>query len=65
MMIQKDKIRNLDIDKQKITLYRAEDDVGKLEIPSQLLDRKIPINAIWEIEKHFDYIIKKYALDSK
>ena len=57
------KIRNLDIYKRKITLYRAEDDVGKLEIPAQLLDKKIPINAIWELEKHFDYIIKKYALN--
>ena len=59
------KIRNLDVNKQKITLYRAEDDLGKLEIPPQLLNKKIPINAIWELEKHFDYIIKKYALDPK
>ena len=59
------KIRNLSIDKQKITLYRAEDDMGKLEIPEALLNKKIPINAIWELEKHFDYIIKKYALNSE
>lgn len=58
------KIRRLDIKKRKITLYRAEDDVGSLEIPSVLLNKKIPVNAIWEIENHFSYIIKKYGLDS-
>ena len=57
--------KKLDLKNRKITLHRAEDDVGKLEIPHELLNKKIPINAIWEIENHFTYIIKKYGLISK
>ena len=59
------KTKKLDLKNRKITLHRVEDDVGKLEIPSELLNKKIPINAIWELENHFAYIIKKYGLSSR
>ena len=56
------RVKKLDLEKKKIILYRAEDDVGSLEIPPELLNKKLPVNAIWEIENHFSYIIKKYGL---
>ena len=59
------KTKKLNLEKKKITLYRVDDDVGNLEIPHELLNKKIPINAIWELENHFAYVIKKYGLDSK
>ena len=59
------KTKKLDLVNKKITLHRVEDAVGSLEIPTELLNKKLPINAIWELENHFAYIIKKYGLDSK
>lgn len=53
---------SLDITKEKVVFRRNESGEAKLEIPAALTRGKIPVNAIYELEKHFDYIIEKYAL---
>lgn len=52
----------LDLEKEKIQLSRDELGLSRLEIPSALTARKIPDNAVFELEQHFAYIIKKYEL---
>lgn len=58
-------LHNLDLEKEKITLHRVEDGVGRLEIPSVLLEGKLPDDAIYELEHHMKYIIDKYGLEKK
>lgn len=55
-------MKNLDLKKEKVTLHRVEEGVSKLVIPPVLLSGKIPDNAKFELEKHMEYIIKKYGL---
>ena len=55
-------MKNLDLKKEKVTLHRVEEGVSKLIIPPVLLSGKIPDNAKFELEKHMEYIIKKYGL---
>ena len=52
----------LDLAREKITLSRDESGMTKLVVPKQLTTGKLPINAIYELEQHMDYIIKKYGL---
>ena len=35
---------------------------SKLIIPSVLLNGKLPDNAVYELERHMEYIINKYSL---
>ena len=55
-------LHNLDLEKEKITLRRKEEGIARLQVPRALLEKKIPENAIFELETHMDYIIKKYGL---
>ena len=55
-------LHKLDIEKGKVTLHRNQGGVSKLVIPEVLLSGKLPDNAIYELETHMDYIIKKYGL---
>lgn len=55
-------VRYIDIQKEKIQLVRDEVGVSKLRIPKALTDKKIPDNAIYELEHHMAYIISKYKL---
>lgn len=55
-------LKSLDLKKEKIVLTRDESGVSKLIIPDVLTRGKLPDNAIYELEKHMDYIIKKYGL---
>ena len=56
------RLEKLDLKKEKITLKREMDGVARLVIPKQLTDKKIPIDAKYELETHMEYIIKKYGL---
>ena len=55
-------VHYIDVRKEKIQLIRTESDVSKLHIPKALTEKKIPDNAIFELEQHMAYIIKKYKL---
>ena len=55
-------LQSLDLEKEKITLKRKEEGVSKLRVPKVLLEKKIPDNAIYELETHMEYVIKKYGL---
>jgi len=37
-------------------------DVGRLEIPSNLTEKELPDDEIFELESFFEYIVKKYGL---
>ncbi len=56
-------LHSLDLGKEKITLRRDEEGVSKLTIPKVLTVGKIPDNAVFELETHMDYVIKKYGLN--
>lgn len=58
-------LKKLDMKKQKVTLRRNDDGVSNLVIPSVLLHGKLPDNAVFELETHMDYVIKKYGLMKK
>lgn len=55
----------LDIPHEKMTLHRNKSGVSKLNIPDVILNEKLPDNAVYELETHMDYIIKKYGLSKK
>ena len=55
-------IRRLDLDRRRITFCKFEEGVGRLEIPSELTEKKLPDDAIFELESFFEYVIKKYGL---
>ncbi len=45
----------------KIMLWGFDERRSKLTIPKELLGGKIPCNAVYDPEQHFEYIIKKYG----
>lgn len=55
------RLEKLDMNKKKVTFKREADHISQLEIPKALLG-KIPDDAVFELERHMDYIIKKYGL---
>lgn len=55
-------LKYIDLKKQKFQLVRDEEGVAKLVIPKELTGQKLPDDAIYELERHFEYIIKKYGL---
>ena len=55
----------IDLKGKKIVLRRNEEATSKLIIPDVLLNGKIPDNAVFELERHMDYIIKKYGLSGR
>jgi hypothetical protein len=56
---------NLDIEKEKVTFKRDEEGMTKLVIPPVLTSGKLPDNAVYELERHMDYIIAKYGLEKQ
>lgn len=52
----------VDIKKEKISLKRNEEGKGHFKIPEALLNSRIPLDAVFELETHMDYIINKYGL---
>lgn len=55
-------LKRLEMEAEKFTLTRDDASATKLVIPKALTDKKIPINAVFELEQHMAYIIKKYGL---
>ena len=57
-------LEKLDLKNEQITVRR----VGLqslLQIPEELTKRKLPDDAVFELETYFEYIIKKYGLRGK
>ena len=55
-------IKRLDIAKEKVVFRRTVHKVSGLVIPKPLMDKKLPDNAVHELNTYFAYIIKKYGL---
>ena len=55
-------IQRLDLEKCRITFCKFEEGVGRLEIPPALTKEKLPVDAVFELESFFEYIVKKYGL---
>ena len=55
-------MKKLDFNKKSITFLREKKELTKIKIPEQLLMSNLPISAKYEMEKFFEYIIKKYGL---
>lgn len=54
-------IHHLNIEKQKVTFHQTRKEMLSLDIPDVLM-RRIPTEAKYELENYFSYIIKKYGL---
>ncbi|MBR6013458.1 MAG: exodeoxyribonuclease III [Selenomonadaceae bacterium] len=54
-------LENLDLENEKITLRRLNPK-SLLKVPDELTRQKLPADAIFELETHFNYIIEKYGL---
>ena len=52
----------LDMKHAKIRLRKNTDGMIKLEIPAILTEKRLPENAIFELERFMGYVIKKYGL---
>lgn len=55
-------LRFVDLRKKKLSLTRDENGVSRLRIPKALTEKRLPDDAIYELERHMDYVIKKYGL---
>ena len=55
-------IKRLDIAKEKVVFRKTVHKVSGLVIPKALMDKKLPDNAVHELNSYFEYIIKKYGL---
>ena len=55
-------LQNLDLARMKLTFHRASETRTHLVIPEVLTKGKLPDNAVFELETHMAYIIKKYGL---
>ena len=55
-------LKRLDMGKEKITFHRDAVGASKLVIPAILMNGKLPDNAVYELERHMEYIINKYGL---
>ena len=55
-------IQSLYLDKRRVVFRRTVENVSGLVIPEQLLKKKIPDKAIFEINEFCKMIIKKYGL---
>lgn len=58
-------LHNLNLQKGKITLHWNKSSVSKLVIPDVLLSDNLSYNAVYELETHIDYVIKKYGSGEK
>ena len=52
----------LDLEKEKVTFKRAVDNVGRPKIPKIFLEGNIPVDAVFELEHTFTYIMTKYGI---
>lgn len=55
-------IKSLHREEQRVVFRKIAQGVSGLEIPKALLEKKLPDDAIYEINQFFAHIIKKYGL---
>lgn len=55
-------IKKLNLNDGKVTFHRVECGMSRLQIPEAITNGKLPDDAVYELERHMDYIIKKYGL---
>lgn len=55
-------LKTLDIPHKKITLKRDLPGLSNLRVPDALLNKRLPEDAVFELERHMEYIIDKYGL---
>lgn len=55
-------MKKLNLEAGRVTFHRDEDGTAKLQIPDVIASGKLPDDAIFELEAHMEYIIKKYGL---
>lgn len=53
----------IDIGKEKVRFKREIEGKEHLKIPEVLLESKIPMDAVFELETHMSYILDKYGLE--
>lgn len=56
------RLKALDLERETIILARIDDGLMRLKIPEALTGKKLPDNAVFELENFFEYVIKKYGL---
>lgn len=56
------KIKAIDLDKRRISFRRVESSTTGLKIPKELTRKRLPDQAVYELQKFFEYIIDKYGL---
>ena len=56
------KIKAIDLDKRRISFRRVESSTTGLKIPKELTRKRLPNQAVYELQKFFEYIIDKYGL---
>lgn len=55
-------MKKLNLESGRVTFHRDEDGTVNLQIPDVIANGKLPDDAIFELEAHTEYIIKKYGL---
>lgn len=55
-------LKYVDVKKERFQLVREDASRTKLVIPAALTSQKLPDDAVFELEQHMQYIIKKYGL---
>ena len=55
-------MEKLDLAKKKVTFKRCATNRSRLKIPRELTDQRIPDDAIFELDRFFKQIIRKYCL---
>lgn len=53
---------HLHLDREKAIFCKMERRLKGLTVPDRLLKVRIPVEAVFEAEQFFDYLIKKYGL---
>ena len=59
------KMKHLDFMEQKVSFETVAEDLEKVVFPPELVDKKIPKKAKYEIEHYLQGIIKKYGLTTE
>ena len=55
-------IKALHLEEQRVVFRRVRQNTSGLEVPPQLLQKRLPNRAVEELKGFYDYVIKKYGL---
>ena len=56
------RMKKLDISAERAVFCRAVSGVSRVNIPDAILNGKLPDDAVFELETHMAYIVRKYGL---